>query len=319
MQQQPYLLVLAHHPIAAKADEYRDVFVVFSLCCMRIMLHPSPAHAPISIMIVPQLEDFYSFKYQILPPLYLTESGIIRSIAEDEGKELISVVELSDTKCKPAGLSIADDSATVATSCSSVSSSSSLAEEEESTSSSTLPDESVDSDDSQSRRKGVAFLQDEAGQMIVTQQVASVEEITPEDCEILWYKSSEFKYFRKYCKKLATIAAASKYGKDFAKTYKACAKTESVDMEKYSKIANSAARGMEAMVSTQMVKDRKDAIRSVLKAQSKLPADMTDHERAIILSATSRVLSRHARILARILGTGDANVAKASNEESSCE
>lgn len=162
-------------------------------------------------------------------------------------------------------------------------------------------------------RRKVVFQTNEQGNIMVKEHAAT-EELTAEECAAAWYRASELKYFRKYGKKLATIAAASKYGKDFLKTCKACERGEK-DLDKYSKIANSGARGLEVLVVPQLVKDRKATIRSVLKAQSKFTEKMALDQKADILCATSRILSRETTLLARLLAKGDANVAKAVHEE----
>jgi hypothetical protein len=167
--------------------------------------------------------------------------------------------------------------------------------------------------------KKVVFALDVEGNVLETCCYPRVTELTPEDRQILWYRGSEFKYFRKYCKKLATIAAASKYGKDFHKTYRACTRTDVKDLDKYSKIANSAARGLEVLVAPVLMKDRKTAVRTILNAQAKFPEDMPMADQQTILCATSRVLSRHSRLLAKLLATGDANVAMAIHESKSEE
>lgn len=229
----------------------------------------------------------YSFKNLILPPLYLFDkSEVIVS------KEL---VEKEPVACASSGGEPVVSSEIVVSS-----------------------DETVCSVWESSRtidRKTVAFQTDKDGKVQVT-EYAGLEELTAEECAAAWYRSSELKYFRKYGKKLATIAAASKYGKDFLKTCRACEKGEK-DLDKYSKIANSGARGLEVLVAPQLVKDRKGAIRSVLKAQSKSVAEgMSADQRVEVLSATSRILSRQTKVLAGLLARGDANIAMDLHEKS---
>ena len=232
-------------------------------------------------MMVPYHDDLYSFKHLILPPLYLSDSGVIDS------KEMMLKEPLF---CKKIRVAVADSDTTV---CSL-------------------------SESSASGGRRVVFKRDKYGRTVITEHPAGLEELTPEDCEATWYKKSEYRYWKKYGKKLASVASDSKYGKDFEKTCKACSKTDIHTkelLERYSKIANSAARGLEVLVAPHLVKNRKGAVKSVLKAQSKLPTDMSYEERAELLRATSCILSQQTKMMARILGNGDANVANACHKE----
>ena len=226
-------------------------------------------------MMVPRHDDLYSFKNLILPPLYLFDAS---------GVIVPQEMILKEPACKPQRVDNFDE-----TECSSAAS-------------------------SVAGCKRVSFKEDAEGKIVVV-EYPGLDVLTPEEKEITWYRSSDFKYFKKYGKKLATIAAASKYGADFQKTLKACSKSNFKDLEKYSKIANSAARGLELLCAPELVKDRKGVVKSVLKAQSKMRDEMSFDERAEILCATSRILSRQTRILSRLLATGDANVAQTIHKE----
>lgn len=231
-------------------------------------------------MMVPQHDDLYSFKSFILPPLYLSDSGVKIDSKEMMLKEPLYCAKRPTTESDTTVCSLSESSA--------------------------------------SGGRQVVFRRDKYGRMVVTEHTASIEELTPEDREATWYKKSEYKYWKKYGKKLAAVAADSKYGKDFEKTLKACWKTNAQKkdfLDRYSKIANSTARGLEVLLAPNMVKDRKGTIKSVLKAQSKLPTDMPYEERAELLRATSCILSQQTKILARVLGTGDASVARACHDK----
>jgi hypothetical protein len=240
-------------------------------------------------MKAPQYEDYYSFRNQIIRPLYLSDvlspsnEFIVKDSCYPKQPPVTPIAK------QPEVVVVEDDSETEYSSDSSV----------------------------ETITKKVVFAQDVEGNVLETCCYPRVSELTPEDRQILWYRGSEFKYFRKYCKKLATIAAASKYGKDFHKTYRACTRTDIKDLDKYSKIANSAARGLEVLVAPVLMKDRKTAVRTILNAQAKFPEDMPMADQQTILCATSRVLSRHSRLLAKLLATGDANVAMAIHESES--
>jgi hypothetical protein len=238
-----------------------------------------------------QFDDYSSFRDQLIRPLYLsdalsTSNELIRKDSLYPKQPPVAAVAK-----EPKLVAVEDDSETEYSSDSSV----------------------------ETIAKKVVFALDVEGNVLETCCYPRVTELTPEDRQILWYRGSEFKYFRKYCKKLATIAAASKYGKDFHKTYRACTRTDVKDLDKYSKIANSAARGLEVLVAPVLMKDRKTAVRTILNAQAKFPEDMPMADQQTILCATSRVLSRHSRLLAKLLATGDANVAMAIHESKSEE
>jgi hypothetical protein len=175
-----------------------------------------------------------------------------------------------------------------------------------------VSDNESTSDDSCTKpfKRQVRFFVDEKDQPI-TESRGAVGELTLKDRERLWYSNADFKYFRRYSKKLATIAAQSNYGKEFAKVYKTCGSTEVHDLTHCSRIANSAARGLEVATLEVLLKDRKAAIRGVLNAQAKIPVDMPIDKRQKIICATAKILSRQARLLARVLGNGDAAIARA--------
>lgn len=95
-------------------------------------------------------------------------------------------------------------------------------------------------------KRRVRFFVDEDDQPI-TESRGVVGELTLKDRERMWYSSDDFKYFRRYSKKLATIAAKSNYGLEFAKVYETCGSTDVQDITHCSRIANTAARGLEVV------------------------------------------------------------------------
>eukprot|EP00527_Entomoneis_sp_CCMP2396_P004578 CAMPEP_0198150052 /NCGR_PEP_ID=MMETSP1443-20131203/49166_1 /TAXON_ID=186043 /ORGANISM="Entomoneis sp., Strain CCMP2396" /LENGTH=251 /DNA_ID=CAMNT_0043815245 /DNA_START=61 /DNA_END=816 /DNA_ORIENTATION=- len=131
------------------------------------------------------------------------------------------------------------------------------------------------------------------------------EQLDEEDCASLWYNSEDFRYFKKYSKKLASIAKASSYRTELSSILDVCAGATNQDVTHCSRIANTAVRGLEVVVASDvMSRDRANAIRGVLRAHSE--GASADH-----LSETSKALTRSARLFARILGNGDAAIAKA--------
>ena len=241
--------------------------------------------------MITQHETLYTLESVILPPLYLFDPRpTIRSHDDVMAKQPLACGQPIEE----------DDDDTF---CSLYESTSSI-----------LPPSLLDTA-TDTTAKRVTFAPINNG--LVTEYPASTA-LIEDECEAMWYRSSDFKYFRKYGKKLATLAAASKYGTDLLKTCNACGDTTKNDasLAKYSKIANSAARGLEILVAPQLNKDRRGAIRSVLKAQEKLnDGGATTAEREEMLSATSQILSRQTRIMARLLGSGDAHVAATFQKE----
>lgn len=69
------------------------------------------------------------------------------------------------------------------------------------------------------------------------------------------------------------------------------------------------ARGLENVIYPILNHFRRKAVRGVLQAQSNLPHDLDLDVRQRLLSAKSRYLSKPARVLAKVLGDGDALVA----------
>ena len=247
--------------------------------------------------------DPYSFERLILPPLYLFDDDTTRAMVPSStslGKE-DPLTDKDQLFCRKP---VSDADETVCTQ-------------------STSETSSLSSVYTKSKRRRVRFHQNEAGQVIVTAHPPVTHDEEPVLREVVWYRTRDFKYFRKQGKQMATIAAASAYGKDLRKAAQACAKGKnSVNHHKYSKIANSSVRGLEIMVDTELMRDRKSLIQSVLKAQAKLAAstkEMPYEQRQEILRATSVILSRKTRILAQVLAHGDAKVAASHAETSETE
>ena len=131
------------------------------------------------------------------------------------------------------------------------------------------------------------------------------EPLSEETCTDLWYTNEDFRYFKKYSKKVATVAVGSSYGPELQSVLETCSSATNQDVTRCSRIANSAARGLEVMIaSKEMSHARADVICGVLKAH-KEGADAQD------VCEISKALTRSARLFARILGNGDAAVAKA--------
>ena len=128
-----------------------------------------------------------------------------------------------------------------------------------------------------------------------------------------WYTPSQFMAFRKDCRAEAIMVSKSSYCKNFAAVYEACntGNFKSVTKQR-AYISAASCRGLEVVVFPTLHHDRKNAIHQVLKTQEALPRDMSLDKRQDALASASRFLSKKARQLARILGSGDAAVVVAN-------
>jgi len=140
--------------------------------------------------------------------------------------------------------------------------------------------------------------------------------ITDEERVATWWQPMEFQLFRRYCRRAAEIARKSKdYPDKFARVYDACSSKNNVGdglSAEFSDVSRVSVRGLEAIVFPALVQARKLVVKGVVQTQQKLAADssMGFEERAKILSSTSRCLTARSRVLARVFGAGDEEVAK---------
>jgi hypothetical protein len=166
---------------------------------------------------------------------------------------------------------------------------------------------------SDSTSKGVRFILDRKGrvccEIIKTRERRTKQEIA--DC---WYTQGEFKQFRRACKEEVISQAKTNYRKYFAAVYDACAvgSFKGVTKER-AYISAASCRGLEVVVYPTLHSDRKIAIATVLKTQASLPVRMSADVREETLASAGRFLSKQARQLARVLGSGDAAVVVANN------
>ena len=128
------------------------------------------------------------------------------------------------------------------------------------------------------------------------------------DC---FYQMSDFQQFRRECKQEALLQQkTSTYRDNFAAVYAACTtgNFKNVTRER-AYISAATCRGLEVVVYPTLHRDRKNTIATILKNQRSLPATMTEYsQRAETIAAASRYLSKQARQLARVFGSGDAAV-----------
>ena len=145
---------------------------------------------------------------------------------------------------------------------------------------------------------------------IAAEYSSSPGPITPEEHVQLWYKLEDYRHFRKYSRKLASVAAASRYRQELEEVLEVCEKATTQDVTHCSRIANTGVRGLEISVSENLTIKRRAAIRGVLEAQRLYRENHAGEDLETNLYTTSRTLSRSARLMARILGNGDYAVAR---------
>lgn len=144
----------------------------------------------------------------------------------------------------------------------------------------------------------------------ITEKLDSEGPISEEEKALMWWQPLEFRMFRRYCRRAAEIARGSNYPDEFTKVYDACSGKHIPDMTQYCHVSRVHVRGLEAVVFPALVRARKLVVKGVVKTQEKLPDDIGPDEKAKILSATSRCLTGRAKLLARVFGVGDEEVAK---------
>jgi hypothetical protein len=131
------------------------------------------------------------------------------------------------------------------------------------------------------------------------------------DC---WYTPNDFRQFRNDCKQEAIKQQKTSYRDNFAAVYAACTKGNFKGVTKErAYISAASCRGLEVVVFPTLHSDRKNTIATVLKTQAALPRSVPQATRADAIASASRYLSKQARQLARVLGSGDAAVVVANN------
>lgn len=160
------------------------------------------------------------------------------------------------------------------------------------------------------RGRRVHFFDDSESGAPVSQKFPGISALTSEEKSAVWWQPVDFKLMRRYCKRAAELARQSQYTDEFTAVYDACSGKHIHDMMEFCHISRSHVRGLEIVVFPALIQARKLVVRGVVKAQDKLPIEMSPDQKAKILSATSRCLSGRARLLARVYGVGDEEVAK---------
>lgn len=162
------------------------------------------------------------------------------------------------------------------------------------------------------REKKVHFATDNNGN-VTRKMFVNQESRTQQETKASWYTAEEFMRFRRECRKEIFSMSKTNYDRLFGAVYEACStgNFKAVTKER-AYISAASCRGLEAVLYPTLQANRKDTVRSILKAQSALSKEMPAVKRQEILASTSRLLTKKARQLGRVLGSGDAAVVVAN-------
>ena len=154
------------------------------------------------------------------------------------------------------------------------------------------------------KKRGVCFARDGKGKILRQYQAAPFPfPETPKEESKLWYTTQEYRLF-KYDAKRDLKKANDNDKRQFIAVYNACKTADglrSIHTTDSAALAAASYRGLEHILFRSLHK-RKPVIHSVIQKQ----AELMDDE----LSNLSRSLSQRARRIARVLGNGDAHVAR---------
>lgn len=160
--------------------------------------------------------------------------------------------------------------------------------------------------------KKVQFATDRKGR-VLCEVYRNREPKNKKEMLACFYTLNEFKEFRRECKQEAIMQQKTSYRDHFSAVYAACTtgNFKNVTRER-AYISAATCRGLEVVVFPTLHSDRKNMIATVLKTQASLPDHMDSEARTETIAAASRFLTKQARQLARVLGSGDAAVVVAN-------
>lgn len=137
-------------------------------------------------------------------------------------------------------------------------------------------------------------------------------ELTEEEIELMWWKAEEAAHFRKRAKHVSKVYQSAgttcPYTVNFKRAIELCSTTAG-SMENIPLVSNTPARGLEPYVFPELTSKRRKVVRTIVNAQRKLPDGLHPEQKAKLLNAASKSLTRSARRMSRILAIGDASVA----------
>jgi hypothetical protein len=161
----------------------------------------------------------------------------------------------------------------------------------------------------------VRFQQDPDSRRIVRKAIYGRVTMTPEEKKALWWdkqlKKSARLAIRMYRHNRGSDGPSKeefeqKFSQALALCRSNCEKMEAIPM-----LSDTPIRGLEQKIFPETVQARQEVIRKVVAAQHKLPKQLAPEQQSKLLRAASQNLTRSSRMMARLYGIGDANVAAA--------
>jgi hypothetical protein len=134
--------------------------------------------------------------------------------------------------------------------------------------------------------------------------------LTDEEKELMWWNNET-----KFQAKLDSISFQKEQADDESSTYTAAFRqalhmcSSNAPLQGAPLISDSPVRGLEQRIFPELMQPRRRAVAMVLKAQRKLPKGASPEQKAALLCALSKKLTKPSRRVARLLAIGDATVA----------
>jgi hypothetical protein len=157
----------------------------------------------------------------------------------------------------------------------------------------------------------VQFAVDASNELLCTVYGDRVE-LTEEEVELMWWKADDAAQFRKrakYASKVYQSAGSTcPYTISFKRAIELCSSSAGSIIENVPLVSNTPARGLEPYVFPELTHKRRKVIRTIVNAQRKFPDGLHPEQKAKLLNATSKFLTRSARRMSRVLAIGDASV-----------
>ena len=157
----------------------------------------------------------------------------------------------------------------------------------------------------------VQFAVDASNELLCTVNGDRVE-LTEEEVELMWWQAEEAAHFRKRAKHASRVYQSAEttcpYSVSFKQAIELCSSSAG-RIENIPLVSNTPARGLEPYVFPELTHRRRKVIRTIVNAQRKLPDGLHPEQKAKLLNAASKSLSRSARRMSRVLALGDASVA----------
>jgi hypothetical protein len=161
----------------------------------------------------------------------------------------------------------------------------------------------------------VQFAVDTSNELLCTVNGDRVE-LTEEEVELMWWQAEEAALFRKRAKHASRVYQSAgttcPYTISFKRAIDLCSSSAGSRIENVPLVSNTPARGLEPYVFPELTHKRRKVIRTIVNAQRKLPDGLHPEQKAQLLNAASKSLTRSARRMSRVLAIGDANVAAQS-------